>query len=151
MAGRQQDQVAGYKGKLVPIIHHLDDSIFHRTVVLFVGTRDELCAHLVQELGHKAARQVSKDAVLGKSLELYDHSELCKVWYVWLVRWDGSANAWATLTHECYHVMCWVMNELCVDDCEASAYYLDSMVEQFGEVLTTTPHACIHSSGLQAP
>ena len=127
----------------MPVHAEMNDTVFHRTVCLFYGSKAEFKRHLIERWGQTAGRHADEsERALAQRVEfdVKDQGDgRCKVWYVWLTRWDGAPTSWATLCHECYHATYSVMEQLGVNDEETTAYYLDSMVEQFGVALTTAP------------
>lgn len=121
------------------MIHEFVDTIFQSRVTLFVGSRDELLAYILETHGKKGNRLVLRDA-MGQAIEIKTKSKLnpnieAKAFIVWLVSFDGSPMAASCLTHECIHAAMFVFDHLGVnpngDDEEVITYFTDAMVRQF--------------------
>lgn len=119
------------------MFHEFTDTVFHRRVYLYVADRATIVAYLRKNFGEGAARGIAKDC-LGLSFSVKsphpdDPTVESMAYFVWLTRWEDTPKHIALLAHECYHIACQVFDQLGVnlDDEEAVAYYMDSMVEQF--------------------
>lgn len=123
----------------MPIVHQLNDTIYCRDVYLVVGTRKDLRNYLIQEWGKQAAATIPRRtsaAVITASVPAVGGRTRAYIYVVWLADWDGSPTAYGTLSHECYHAVVAVFEELGIElEQEAVAYYLESMVRQFAEAL----------------
>lgn len=126
--------------------------LYGRRVYLFVGTRDELAAHLTEKWGEKAVKGVPRDCVgLAHYFKVeakdgtdgqYPPGVRSRVYYIWIWRYRGNVEDLGILVHECFHTATAVLSDLGVDTDDADgseslAYYLDWMFRQCLEALNS--------------
>lgn len=126
----------------MPLIGQLVDTVYMSRVYLFVGDRASFREYLLGTWGRAAANRVPKKAlgaaVWATAPSACDGAVDGNVYFVWLGAWGGQPHDYGVLAHECYHTVRAVYYYLGVaadDDEEAVAYYLDTMVRQFAEML----------------
>lgn len=118
----------------MPLIHQLDDPVYCRDVYLYVGSRRQL-ANFLRRRWRFGARHIPSKAV---AATLFVPTPKAIVYVIWLESWRGDGESYGMLAHECYHVVVAAFDEMRVKlDEEAVAYYLEFMVRQFGESLST--------------
>lgn len=125
------------------LIHRLTDSVFGRIIDLCVGSREEMNAHLATL---SKRQRVGRDC-LGLTLHITLPSSVnpnvkSRRYFIWLAHFEKTPKMTATLVHECFHCMSYIMEDLGVFEedggAEARAYYLDSLVLQCLTALETT-------------
>lgn len=117
---------------------NIPDPIYGRTILLLVGKKS-----LVQKyLNDNFDPDYEMEGNFGE-VNYFDIPDTRvgskRVFYIWLDSYDESVQDVGTVAHECFHLVCYIFDDLGIKYCdeseEAWAWYLDYLVQQVLKVL----------------